>query len=563
MSDDRRGDTLSLDPEQIRQTVESTPPSGHHRGVLAVAAVATLGSLLFGYDTGVISGALPYMYMPHTGGGLALTAAEEGAVGGTLLLGAAVGAVCGGLMSDRWGRRHNLTVLAVLFIVGALGTAAAPSVWVMYPFRVLLGFAVGAASATVPVYLAETAPPRIRGSVVAIDQLMIVTGQMLAFSMNAIINTAHGGPHVTVEANRNPDHLGIGTGTYSWDRILALQTSKGGPLDEAQFHAFLDNLVISAGNGAAWRWMLVLCSVPAVALWIGIRMMPESSRWYLVHGRLVEAIGSLKRVRDPRRDDPVDVEIAEMIEARRREQAEAVEGGALRHVLATPWLRRLMGVGIFLAVVNQTTGVNTIMYYAPKVLEYAGMTTSASITAQVANGVMSVIGSAVGLWLILRFRRRQILIFDVIGVGVCLLGIAATFQFTIAPHIADHSAPPGWAPFLVLAMMAVFMLIVQSTNGTVVWTMLGEMFPANVRGVMNGTAIFFMWIVNAVITFTFPTMMASLGGGVTYTIYGVLNLVIAVVLFKIMPETSGLSLEGIEAEMQRRYRDGVWRGGRS
>ena len=114
---------------------------------------------------------------------------EEGAIGGTLLVGAAMGALLGGLMSDRWGRRHNITVLAALFFIGAIGTTIAPNVWVMYPFRVVLGFAVGAASATVPVYLAETAPKRIRGSIVAIDQLMIVTGQLLAFSMNAIINS--------------------------------------------------------------------------------------------------------------------------------------------------------------------------------------------------------------------------------------------------------------------------------------------------------------------------------------------------------------------------------------
>ena len=158
-------------------------------------------------------------------------------------------------------------------------------------------------------------------------------------------------------------------------------------------------------------------------------------------------------------------------------------------------------------------------YYAPKVLEYAGMTTSASITAQVANGVMSVIGSVGGLWLILKFSRRSLLIFDVSAVGITLLVIAGTFQFTIAPHIADKTTPPTWAPYLILGLMAVFMLIVQSTNGTVVWTMLGEMFPANVRGIMNGTAIFFMWVINAVITFTFPSMMASLGGGLTYTIY--------------------------------------------
>lgn len=539
--------------EDISRMVDETPPSGKHRGIGALAAVATLGSLLFGYDTGVISGALPYLYMPHLAGGLALTPMQEGAIGGTLLIGAAIGAVTGGIMSDRWGRRHNITILAVIFLLGALGTTFSPNVFVMYVFRFVLGFAVGAASATVPVYLAENAPKRIRGSIVAIDQLMIVTGQLLAFSMNAIINAAHGGPQLIIKANNNPDSLGITKGTYSWDQILALQASKGGPLEGDQYRAFVENLVIQSGNGAAWRWMLVLCSISAIALWIGIRLMPESARWYLAKGRVADAVGALKRVRDPQKDGPLDAEVEEMLVTQQRELENKYQGNAFAHVWRTPWLRKLMLVGIFLAIVNQTTGVNTVMYYAPKVLEYAGMTTSASITAQVANGVMSVIGSVGGLWLILKFSRRSLLIFDVSAVGITLLVIAGTFQFTIAPHIADKTTPPTWAPYLILGLMAVFMLIVQSTNGTVVWTMLGEMFPANVRGIMNGTAIFFMWVINAVITFTFPSMMASLGGGLTYTIYGMMNLVIAVVLFKIMPETRNKSLEQIETYMEERY----------
>ena len=539
-----------ITPAAMQKAVEVTPPSGRHRGILAIAGVATLGALLFGYDTGVISGALPYMYMPFDANGLQLTSFEEGAIGGTLLVGAALGALIGGRLSDRYGRRHNITMLALLFLIGALGTTFSPTVWVMYPFRVILGFAVGGASATVPVYLAETAPKRIRGSIVAIDQLMIVTGQLLAFTMNAMINTAKGGPRITIEADPSGH---VAPGSYSYDALTALQTSKGGTMSAAQFHDFLDQLTIVSGNGEAWRYMLVICSIPAIALWIGIRLMPESSRWYVAKERLHDAIGALKRVREEAEDGPLVDEMLEMVEARQHELAEEARRRGLGYVWRTPWLRKLLLVGVFLAIVNQTTGVNTVMYYAPKVLEYAGMSTSASITAQVANGVMSVIGSAIGIWLIMRFRRRQILIADVTGVGVCLLGIAATFQLAIAGHMSAGTTPPAWAAFLILGLMAVFMLIVQSSNGTVVWTMMGEIFPANVRGVMNGTAIFCMWVANAAITWTFPRMMESLGGGATYAVYGVLNIVIALVLLKVMPETSGRSLEQIERDMERRY----------
>ena len=533
--------------EKLQQMVLETPPSGKRYRVIAVTAVATLGSLLFGYDTGVISGALPYMYMPEGAGGMGITPLQEGAIGGILTLGAAFGALFGGRLSDRYGRRHNLILLAILFIIGALGNAFAPNIWVMYPFRLILGMAVGGASATVPVFLAETAPKRVRGTVVAVDQLMIVFGQLLAFSMNAIINLAHGGPQITVK--KDPSGV-VKTGEYSWDTLSQI-VSKHLNSDDAQaVHDFISNMTVSAGNGAAWRWMLILCSVPAVALWLGMHLMPESSRWYVLQQEVYAAIGSLKRVRDPQKDGDLTEEMAEIIAA--RQSLERGKKGTFREVMSTPWLRKLMFVGIILAIVNQTTGVNTVMYYAPKVLNIAGMGTSAAITAHVANGVMSVVGAAFGLILMAKFRRRTILIWDVSLVGIILIGIALVFQLAIAPH-SSHAEVPVWASYLVLAMMSLFMLVVQSSNGTVVWTMLGEMFPANVRGIMNGTAIFCMWIVNAIITWTFPPMIAALGGATTYALYGVLNLIIAVVLFKIMPETSGRSLEEIESYMQRIY----------
>ena len=536
-----------LSKEKLHQMVQETPPSGKHRGVIAVAAVATLGSLLFGYDTGVISGALPYMYMPEGAGGMGITPLQEGAIGGILTLGAAFGALFGGRLSDRYGRRHNLILLAVLFLIGALGNAFAPDIWVMYPFRLILGMAVGGSSATVPVFLAETAPKRIRGTVVAADQLMIVFGQLLAFSMNAVINLAHGGPQVTVKT----DPSGVVTpGVYSWDALNQIVAEHLHSDDAQAVYEFISNMTVSAGNGAAWRWMLVLCSLPAVALWLGMHLMPESSRWYVLQQEVYAAIGSLKRVRDPQKDGDLTEEMSEIIVA--RQNLERGKKGTFREVMSTPWLRKLMLVGIFLAIVNQTTGVNTVMYYAPKVLKIAGMGTSAAITAHVANGVMSVVGAAIGLILMAKFRRRTILIWDVSLVGVILLGIALVFQLAIVPH-SSHAEVPVWASYLVLAMMSLFMLVVQSSNGTVVWTMLGEMFPANVRGIMNGTAIFCMWIMNAIITSTFPLMIAALGGATTYALYGVLNLIIAVVLFKIMPETSGRSLEEIESYMQHIY----------
>ena len=345
-----------LSKEKLDEMLQETPPSGKRRGILAIAGVATLGSLLFGYDTGVISGALPYMYMPHGAGGMGITPAQEGAIGGILTLGAAFGALFGGRLSDRYGRRHNIILLAILFIVGAIGNTFAPNIWVMYPFRLILGLAVGGASATVPVFLAETAPKRIRGTIVAVDQLMIVTGQLLAFSMNAIINSVHGGPQITVKS----DPAGVVTaGEYSWDVLNDMVAKHLGSSDTQAIHEFISNMAISSGNGSAWRWMIVLCSVPAIALWLGMHFMPESSRWYVLQQEVYAAIGSLKRVRDPQKDGDISEEMYEMVRAR-QSQANGPKG-TFRHVMNTPWLRKLLFVGIFLAIVNQTTGVNTVM----------------------------------------------------------------------------------------------------------------------------------------------------------------------------------------------------------
>ena len=540
--------TTTTPRAELEKAVDETPASGKKRSIGLVAAVATMGGFLFGYDTGVISGALPYMYMPHSAGGLHLTASEEGWIGGTLLLGAALGALIGGRLSDRYGRRHNILLLAAVFFIGALGTAFAPNIGIMYVARVVLGFAVGGASGIVPVYLAETAPKRIRGTIVAVDQVMIVTGQLVAFIMNSIVKSFNGAPEMTIESD--PQGV-LEAGTHSFDDVNKLLSTQGGDMSTGQWYEYVGQLVVPDGNGHAWRIMLLICSIPAIALWIGMRMMPESPRWYANNQRFYDAIGALKRMRVEEKDGPIADEMEQMIAAQERDAK--AEKGSFGEIWRTPWLRKLFCVGVFLAITNQMTGVNTVMYYAPKVLQYAGWSTDAAITAQIANGVMSVVGCVAALFLIGRFKRRQLLITCLFSVFVCLGVIALLFQFTIAPILESGGTPVSWAPWVILLMMGVFMLVVQAGNGPVVWTMLGEMFPQKVRGIANGTAVFCLWVVNAIITVAFPPMMANFGGGLTYGIFAVVNLIFALILIKVMPETSNKSLEEIEVEMEKRY----------
>ncbi len=486
------------------------------------------------------------MLMPDGACGLQLNPVEEGFVGGTLLWGCAAGALIGGQLSDRYGRRHNILLLAAVFFVGAVGCALAPNIWVLYIARFVLGLAVGGASATVPVYLSETAPQRIRGTLVGIDQLMIVTGQLLAFGMNALLANVMGGPEAIVSSVKpgttivvDGAEVTVEVGQqYSWDALSAVA----------------DVITVEAGNGDTWRYMLVLCSIPAVALWIGMRMMPESSRWHAANSRFVEAIANLKRVRTDK--DDIAGELTEMIEANERESSQVK--WSLGRILTTRWTRRILIIGCLIGIFNQTTGVNTMMYYAPKVLQTAGFGTQAAITLNVFTGVASVIGSAFGLWLLARFTRRQVLIGGTIGLTVMLWAMTAVFFFGINPYLDDQgnisAAMPGFVPYLVVAVIFVYMLFMQAGNAPATWVIMAELFPSKMRGVAMGAAVLCIWVVNAIITSNFPSMMSFLGPVTTYLIFAVVNVGAVAYMVRRVPETKFMSLEELESDFEQRYR---------
>ncbi|OFJ71959.1 MFS transporter [Actinomyces sp. HMSC06A08] len=333
------------------------------RKINIVTLAITMGALAFGYDTGVISGALPFLTNPISKGGLGLTPFTEGLVTASLLLGAAFGAILTGRFSDAYGRRRSTQVLALVFFVGALGTALAPNVVVMVVFRIILGFGVGGASATIPMFIAELAPSHVRGQLVSRNELMIVTGQLLAYTSNAAIG--------------------------QW------------------------------GNEAnAWRWMLALCAIPAALLFIGVLFVPESPRWLIRNGRLQDAWHVLA---DLRTEDPQ----AEIKEIDALVQRDAREKGTIKD-LATPWIRRITLIGIGFGIVIQLTGVNAIMYFAPTVLISTGLGTQASLVATIANGAVSVASVAFGLWLLGYMNRRKMLMIGMSGIVISqiLLGTA-------------------------------------------------------------------------------------------------------------------------------------------
>ncbi len=320
-------------------------PGPHSRRLGLVAVIATFGGLLFGYDTGVINGALEPLSRD-----LGLTSGTEGFVVSILIFGAAIGALVGGGLSDRRGRRHNILMLAVIFAIGTLGCVLAPTWQVLALFRFVLGLAVGGASATVPVYLAETAPTERRGGIVTRNEVMIVSGQFAAFVINAIIYNIWSG----------------------WDGI--------------------------------WRVMLVIAVLPAIALFVGMLRMPESPRWLVGQGREDEALAVLRQIRSPERAT------AEMDEVRALAAEEAASKTAGATDLGVKWVRRLILIGAGLGVFQQFTGINSIMYYGTQLLETAGFSANAAVVANTLNGLFSVLGILVGLTLMNRINRRTLLL---------------------------------------------------------------------------------------------------------------------------------------------------------
>ncbi|CAM3094883.1 sugar porter family MFS transporter [Tsukamurella hominis] len=461
-------------------------PGPHQRRMDLVAVVATFGGLLFGYDTGVLNGALEPM--KHD---LGLTTTTEGLVVSTLLIGAAVGALVCGRLADAIGRRKTMIILAVVFFVGTLGAVFANDLAVMLPARFVLGLAVGGASVVVPVYLSELAPTERRGTLGGRNELAIVVGQLLAFVINAII--ARVWPPLT---DANPD-----------------------------------------GHPGVWRIMLAVCAVPAVFLFLGMLRMPESPRWYISKGRDAEALAVLMQVRT---EDRARAEMAE-VEVLAREEEVAQTGGWAD--LAIPWVRRIMLAAVILAIAQQLTGINSVMYYGTEMLKTAGFSDSAAPIANIFMGVSAVIGSAVCLFFLIdRVPRRTLIIAGMIGVTVCH-GLTV-----LSALILPEGKVQAYA---VLIFVALFVLAMQTALNVPVWVCLSELFPLRLRGFGMGLSVLVLWLTNALVGQLFPTLI-KVGGIVgTYGTFFVVCALFGFLIYKTLPNTSGRSLEDLEESFSR------------
>ncbi len=440
---------------------------GRNRFVLRLAIVAALGGFLFGYDTGVISGALPFIGKDIGGGEF-----NEQAYVGSLLIGAVVGAVLSGFSADAISRRRTKIISGCIYVIGALASAFAQSAPELIVARFVLGLSVGTASFVSPMYISELAPKRIRGGVTSFNQLMVVSGIMAAYIVN-------------------------------W----ALK-----------------------GVADNWRWMLGLGALPGLALAIGMYFQPFSPRWLVEQSRDEEALQTLRRARGD--DDEAEQELNEIKEA-------AAEQGSFRDVWR-PNVRPLVAIGLVLAIAQQLIGVNTVIYYAPTILKFTGLSTSSAITQALSVGITNVVFTIVAIVLLDRVGRRVLLI---VGTSGCVASLATLGVFFASSGL-QHSA--SW---VALACLIVYIASFAVGLGPVFWLMISEIFPLSIRSPAMSLSTVGNWSSNFLVSSFFLTLVGAISREGTFWLYGGLG-VLALIFFLLrVPETKGRSLEQIEHEL--------------
>lgn len=435
-----------------------------------VAAVAGIAGFLFGFDEGVIAGALQLLRAEF-----AITPVSEGFMTAAVPLGALFGAVFAGRAVEKYGRRHTLLFAAILFAIGALLSGLVQAVWMLTAARLVLGIAVGIAALVAPLYISESAPPAKRGMLVSIYQLAITLGILGAYVAG---------------------------------------------------YAFSES----------WRTMFIMGMLPGIALFVGMFVLPDTPRWLATKGRTEEAKAALARVRSLPENDPRLV--TEFKEIQQTTHADKTAGNWAD--LFSPVVRPALIVGIGLFFLQQLSGINAVIYFAPEVFREAGMgDTSTQILATVGIGIVNVLMTLVGMALIDRIGRRRLLVLGFAGTAISLgmiaLGAATQIEFL---------------DIIALVGLVIYIASFAASIGPLPWVMMAEIFPQNVRGIGMSVATLTNWGFNFLVVFSFPLMVSTIGLGGVFAIYALVCAAGILFTLRAVPETNGVPLEEIEAHLK-------------
>ncbi len=506
--------------------------------LVLVALIVALGVFLMGFDASVISGVVKFIEPEFN-----LTKLELGWSVSSLTLTATLAMLVAGPLSDRIGRRRVLKYAAILYAISAIGSALAPSFLALVIARMIGGIGVGASLIIAPMYIAEIAPPDMRGRMVSFNQLNIVLGISVAFFTNYLI-------------------LQLGKSDASWAQNLRF-------------------------NEWNWRWMLGLETLPAILYFGGLFFVPRSPRWLVMKGEFDEALEVMKRAARPEKAQAELDKIKAAMETPEEEKTPFRE-------LFQKSMKLVLTIGIVIGVLQQITGINSVFFYAPMIFEQSGIGTDASFSQAIYVGIINLVFTIIAISLIDKLGRKPLLVVGMAGIAICMFILSYSFSsatYTLTqeaivslPADIDREAVASLVgqtygsdleykaaiqtalgdsagtyeselitgaitmnPMLVLIGILGFVASFAVSIGPVMWVLFSELFPNKIRGL----AISFVGLINSAVSFlvqlVFPWELSTLGSATTFLIYGIFGAIGLVFILWVVPETKGKSLEELEA----------------
>lgn len=431
--------------------------------VILISATAALGGLLFGFDTAIISGTIPYIQTYFKMDALSL-----GWAVGSGLVGCALGSVIAGYLAENYGRRLSLMACALLFAISGIGVALSHTSFSFILFRIIGGVGVGAAAMVSPMYIAEIAPPSQRGRLVALYQLAIVTGILMAYFTNYGLNE---------------------TGVNNW------------------------------------RWMFGSQFIPSMLFLIMLIFVPESPRWLVGKERIKESIAVLQKITPP-------LLVQQEYEDIKRSYLNQ-ERVTITHLFEKKYSKVIVA-GILLAVFQQVTGINAILYYAPVIFNQTGIGNNDSLVYTIIMGLVNVVSTFIAIGLVDKVGRKRFLLIGSLLMGTSLLIVAICFYLKFFQY------------YIILIAVLAYVASFGCTLGAVTWVYLSEIFPNRIRALALSLSTFALWLADFIISYSFPIMTMHMSTSATLGIYALFCIIAFVYMITNIPETKGKSLEEIE-----------------